>query len=174
VGYVWAELLLRFEIAMKITTKFRYGLRVLLDLAMHASNKRPRMLKDIAKNQDISEKYLSLLAIKLRRAGFISSVRGAGGGYKLAKSPKMILLIDVFEVMEGPLAIVECLQQPDCCPRSKRCSAQILWAQINQQIRNIFAQYTLQYVLDLQHVGGFTEIDCGSLNALNESKSASR
>ena len=147
---------------MKITTKCRYGVRVLLDLATHASNMRPRMLKDIAKNQDISEKYLSLLAIELRRAGFISSVRGAGGGYKLARPPKMIMLIDILEVMDGPVAIVECLNSTDDCPRSKRCSAQVLWSQINQQIRNVFAQYTLQDLLDLQYAGGFTEIDCAA------------
>jgi Rrf2 family protein len=117
------------------------------------------MLKDIAQNQGISEKYLSLLVIELRRAGFISSVRGAGGGYKLARPPKIIMLIDVLEVMEGPLAIVECLHKTDSCPKSKHCSAQVLWGQINQQIRNVFAQYTLQDLLELQHVGGFTESD---------------
>jgi Rrf2 family protein len=144
---------------MKITTKGRYGLRVLLDLATHSSEQRPRMLKDVAQNQGISEKYLSLLVIQLRRAGFISSVRGASGGYKLARPPKMIMLIDVLEVMEGPLAIVECLHKTDYCPKSQHCSAQVLWSQINQQIRNVFVQYTLQDLLELQHVGGFTEID---------------
>jgi Rrf2 family protein len=144
---------------MKLTTKCRYGLRVLLDLGIHFSEKQPRMLKDIAQNQGISEKYLSLLVIRLRRGGFISSVRGAGGGYKLARPPKMIMLIDVLEVMEGPLAIVDCLNQTDYCPKSQHCSAQVLWSQINQQIRNVFAQYTLQDLLELQHVGGFTEID---------------
>jgi Rrf2 family protein len=144
---------------MKITTKGRYGLRVLLDVATHSSEQRPRMLKDVAQNQGISEKYLSLLVIRLRRGGFISSVRGAGGGYKLARPPKMIMLIDVLEVMEGPLAIVDCLNKTDYCPKSKHCSAQVLWSQINQQIRNVFAQYTLQDLLELQHVGGFTEID---------------
>ena len=149
-----------FEILMKITTKCRYGLRVLLDLAVHASEERPRILKEVARNQSISEKYLSLLVIELRHAGFISSVRGVSGGYKLARPPKMIMLVDILEVMEGPVAIVGCLNQPDCCPRSKRCPSQVLWTQINQQIRNVFAQYTLQDLLDLQRISGFTEIDC--------------
>ena len=144
---------------MKVTTKCRYSLRVLLDLATHISEERPRMLKEIAKNQGVSEKYLSLLMIELRRAGFIASVRGAGGGYKLARPPKMIMLVDVLEIMDGPVAIVECLHQPDCCPRSRRCSAQVLWTQINKQIRNVFIQYTLQDLLDLQYSGGFTETD---------------
>ena len=144
---------------MKITTKSRYGLRVLLDLAAYTSDERPRMLKDVAKNQSISEKYLSRLVIELRRAGLISSVRGAGGGYKLARSPKMINIVEVLEVMEGPVALVECLNQADYCDRSQRCPARVLWGQINQQIRNVFAQYTLQDLLDLQHTGGLTEID---------------
>jgi len=143
---------------MKLTTKCRYGLRVLLDLAMFSSEERPRMLKDVARNQGISEKYLSRLVIDLRRAGFISSVRGAGGGYKLTRPPKMIMIVDVLETMEGPVAIVECLNQSDSCLRSQRCPAQVLWAQINQKIRNVFAQYTLQDLVEIQNVGGFTEM----------------
>ncbi len=142
---------------MKITTQCRYGLRVLLDLAIYASDERPRMLRDIAKNQDLSEKYLSLLTIKLRRAGFISSVRGAGGGYKLARPPKMIMLVDVLEVMDGPVSIVKCLNKANRCSRSKHCVTQTLWSQINQQVRNVFAQYTLLDLLELQQTGGF---DC--------------
>ena len=145
---------------MKITTKCRYGLRLLLDLAVFASEKRPRMLRDVAKNQDISEKYLSRLVIDLRRAGFITSVRGAGGGYQLAQPPKRIRIVDVLEVMEGPVSIVECLNQTDSCPRSKRCPSQVLWSQINQKIRNVFAQYTLQDLLELQRVGDAMDIDC--------------
>jgi len=116
------------------------------------------MLRDVAKNQDISEKYLSRLVIDLRRAGFISSVRGAGGGYKLARPPKMIMIVDVLEIMEGPVAIVECLNQSDSCLRSQRCPTQVLWAQINQKIRNVFAQYTLQDLVELQNAGGFAEM----------------
>ena len=140
---------------MKLTTKCRYGLRVLLDLAVFATEDRPRMLRDVAKSQDISEKYLSRLVIDLRRAGLISSVRGAGGGYKLARPPKMISILDVLEVMEGPVAIVECLADSDLCERSHRCPPQILWSQINQKVRNVFVEYTLQDLLDLQHVCGF-------------------
>ncbi len=118
------------------------------------------MLRDVAKSQDISEKYLSRLVIELRRAGLISSVRGAGGGYRLARPPKMISILEILDVMEGPVAIVECLNQSDYCNRSKRCPPQVLWSQINQKIRNVFAEYTLQDLLDLRHVGGFTEIGC--------------
>ena len=145
---------------MKVSTKGRYGLRVLLDLGIHASDARPRMLKDVAKNQNISEKYLSRLVIDLRRAGLISSVRGAGGGYKLARPPKMITILNVFEVMEGSLDIVDCLNQSDLCERSNQCPSQVLWSQINQKVRNVFSEYTLQDLLDLYQVGNFSEVNC--------------
>ena len=141
---------------MKISTKGRYGLRLLLDLAAYGTNDKPRMLKDIAVSQDISEKYLSQLVIKLRRGGLISSVQGAGGGYKLARPPKMITILDVLEVMEGPVTIVECLSDTDLCERSGFCPPRILWSQINQKVRNVFVEYTLQDLLELQHVCGFT------------------
>ena len=112
------------------------------------------MLKDIAASQGISEKYLSQLVIKLRRGGLISSVQGAGGGYKLARPPKMITVLDVLEVMEGPIVIVECLADTALCERSGQCAPQILWSQINQKVRNIFLEYTLQDLLELQHVCG--------------------
>ena len=145
---------------MKVSTKGRYGLRVLLDLGIHASGDRPRMLKDVAKNQNISEKYLSRLVIDLRRAGLISSVRGAGGGYKLARPPKMITILNVFEVMEGSLDIVDCLNQSDLCERSNQCPSQVLWSQINQKVRNVFSEYTLQDLLDLYQVGHFSGVNC--------------
>ena len=141
---------------MKISTKGRYGLRLLLDLAVHGTKDKPRMLKEIALSQDISEKYLSQLVIKLRRGDLISSVQGASGGYKLARSPKMITILDVLEVMEGPIVIVECLADTGLCERSGFCPPQILWSHINQKVRNVFMEYTLQDLLELQHVCGFT------------------
>jgi len=144
---------------MRISTKGRYGLRVLLDLAIFGTKDKPRMLRDVATNQNISEKYLSRLVIDLRRGGLISSVRGAGGGYKLARPPKMITILDVLESMEGPVAIVDCLDRPDVCGRVHQCPPRILWSQINQKVRHLFAEYTLQDLLDLQHVGGFKKID---------------
>lgn len=139
---------------MKISTKGRYGLRVLLDLAVNGTEGAPRMLKDVAQNQGISEKYLSRLVIDLRRAGLITSVRGAGGGYRLAKPPKMITILEVLEVMEGPITLLDCLNQTDSCERSNHCPPRMLWSRINQKIRNVFEEFTLQDLLDLRHVCG--------------------
>ena len=140
---------------MRVSTKGRYGLRLLLDLALHGTKGEPRMLQEIAASQNISKKYLSQLVIKLRQGGLISSVRGAGGGYKLARPPKMITIMDVLETMEGPIAIVDCLADSGSCERSGRCPPQMLWSQINQKVRNVLMEYTLQDLLELQHICGF-------------------
>ena len=93
---------------MKISTKGRYGLRILLDIALYRIGNKPRMIREIANNQEISEKYISRLIIELRKAGFVKSVRGANGGYTLTRRPEDISVLEVLEVMEGPIAIVDC------------------------------------------------------------------
>ena len=92
---------------MKISTKGRYGLRILLDIALYRIGNKPRMIREIANNQEISEKYISRLIIELRKAGFVKSVRGANGGYTLTRRPEDISVLEVLEVMEGPIAIVD-------------------------------------------------------------------
>ncbi len=97
---------------MKISTKGRYGLRILLDIALYRVGDRPRMIREIANNQEISEKYISRLIIELRKAGFVKSVRGVNGGYTLTRRPEDISVLEVLEVMEGPIAIVDCAFPP--------------------------------------------------------------
>ena len=86
---------------MKISTKGRYGLRILLDIALYRVGDKPRMIREIASNQEISEKYISRLIIELRKAGFVRSVRGVNGGYTLTRKPEDISVLDVLETMEG-------------------------------------------------------------------------
>ena len=104
---------------MKISTKGRYGLRILLDLALNDSEK-PRMIRDISESQHISEKYISRLIIELRKAGMVKSIRGSKGGYRISREPKEITLLDVVEVMEGPVSIVDCVSARDCCPHCRK------------------------------------------------------
>ena len=132
---------------MKISTKGRYGLRILLDLALHESVS-PRMIRDIAESQNISEKYISRLIIELRKAGMVKSIRGAKGGYKLARTPKYLTLLDVVEVMEGPVAIVDCVESPRCCTRQDLCAARDIWTRLNTEIRDSLAKVTLQDIVD--------------------------
>ena len=131
---------------MKISTKGRYGLRILIDLATHDPQK-PRAIHDIAQSQQISEKYISRLVIDLRRARMIRSVRGFNGGFHLARSPKEITLLEVLEVMDGPLAIVGCVDKPEKCPRSGTCGVQGIWSGLNEQIRSLMRGITLEDIL---------------------------
>ena len=125
---------------MKISTKGRYGLRILLDIALYRIGNKPRMIREIANNQEISEKYISRLIIELRKAGFVKSVRGANGGYTLTRRPEDISVLEVLEVMEGPIAIVDCTSSAEgICHRKSLCPAQRMWAEINQKIRSAFA-----------------------------------
>lgn len=132
---------------MKISTKGRYGLRILLDLAVH-ENDTPRMIRDIAESQQISEKYISRLIIDLRRAGMVRSIRGAKGGFRLSRTPAAITLLDVVEAMEGPLAIVDCVAEPGKCPRHCRCITREIWEELNGEIRVSMSRVTLQGIID--------------------------
>ena len=131
---------------MKISTKGRYGLRILMDLALHQSEK-PRLIRDIAKSQQISEKYISRLVIALRKAGMVRSVRGVNGGFHLAMKPEDITLLDVIEVMEGPVSIVDCVSAPKRCARHENCAPREIWCKLNDDIRGLMRGTTLADIL---------------------------
>ena len=131
---------------MKISTKGRYGLRILMDLALPQSEK-PRLIRDIAKSQQISEKYISRLVIALRKAGMIRSVRGVNGGFHIAMKPEDITLLDVIEVMEGPLSIVDCVSAPKKCVHSESCAPREVWCKLNDEIRELMRGTTLADIL---------------------------
>lgn len=132
---------------MKISTKGRYGLRILIDLAMHDPGK-PRMLKDIAQSQQISEKYISRLVIDLRRAKLVKSVRGVKGGFLLAKAPENITLLEILETMEGPISVVDCVRYPEKCKRTSLCPARDIWQKLNDGIRELTQDITLESILN--------------------------
>ena len=133
---------------MKISTKGRYGLRILLDIALYRVGDKPRMIREIANNQEISEKYISRLIIELRKAGMVKSIRGSKGGYRISREPKEITLLDVVEVMEGPVSIVDCVSARDCCPRIASCVTREIWTELNNQIREALQKITLQEIID--------------------------
>ena len=132
---------------MKISTKGRYGLRILIDLAMHDPGK-PRMLRDIAESQQISEKYISRLVIGLRRARLIRSVRGVNGGFHLAKRPEEITLLEILETMEGPISVVDCVRAPEKCRRQHLCPSRDIWRELNDGIRELTSKITLDDILN--------------------------
>ena len=120
---------------MKISTKGRYGLRAMIDLAIH-EGPTPILMDDIAHRQNISKKYLHALLTSLKTAGLIRSVRGAGGGYILTRKPDAIDLAEILKALEGSLALVECTENSSVCDKSGSCTAQDLWCELSRDFEN--------------------------------------
>ncbi len=134
---------------MKLSTRGQYGTRALLDLALHGGN-GPVPLKDIAKRQDISLHYLEHLIGPLVAAGIIGSTRGARGGIQLKKHPREIKLSQVVPLLEGSLAPVECLNNPQSCPRYDRCVTREVWGRMKQALDEVLEATTLQGLVEKQ------------------------
>ena len=130
---------------MKISTKGRYGLRAMYDLAYHHSD-APIPLKTIAQRQDISEQYLEQLMLSLRKAGLIIGIRGALGGYTLAKAPTDITVGDVLRALEGPIGLVDCALEANAtsCKRSDVCITRPVWEKIRDSVIQTVDSMTLQ------------------------------
>ena len=113
---------------MKISTKGRYALRLMLDVALH-SHGAAVPLRDVAQRQEISDKYLEQIVTQLSRAGLVRSVRGAGGGYLLTREPEEYTVGEILRVLEGNLAPVSCVDQDDTCRcnRADRCVTVEVW-----------------------------------------------
>jgi Rrf2 family protein len=127
---------------MKLSTRSRYGVRMMADLAENFG-KKPVFLKDIAKREEISEKYLSIIVIPLRGAGLIQSTRGAHGGYTLAKRPEEISVQDIFDALEGKIYLVDCIENPKECPRVGICPTRDIWSVLGEKIRETLNSVTL-------------------------------
>ena len=134
---------------MRLSTKGRYGARAMLDLALNFG-KDPVLLRDIARRQEVSEKYLEHSISALRKAGLVRSVRGARGGYILAKSPSEIRLSKIMEVLEGSMAPVDCVDDPQVCHRANLCVTRDIWVKMKEAIDNILKSTTLQDMVKQQ------------------------
>ncbi|MHB9096483.1 MAG: RrF2 family transcriptional regulator [Syntrophales bacterium] len=127
---------------MKLSTKGRYGVRLMIDLAAHYGD-GPILLREIAKREEISEKYLSNLVNPLKATGLVEATRGVHGGYVLAKPPDEISMQEIVEVLEGTLCLVDCVEKPIVCSRTSRCSAHDLWKEMADGMAQALKKYTL-------------------------------
>lgn len=127
---------------MKLSTRTRYGLRAIIELAQH-EEKRPLQLKAIAERQDISVKYLEQLMSVLRSGAFVRSIRGSKGGYVLARPPEHIRLDEVLRCLEGPVTTAECTEDRDYCSRSADCAARDVWLKVEAAIKKVLSSITL-------------------------------
>ena len=131
---------------MKLSTRSRYGTRMMLDLAQRY-NKGPVQIGEIAKRQDISVKYLEQLVIPLKKANFIKSVRGPKGGHMLAKGPKEITVGQVVEVLEGGMHLSVCLGDGEFCERSSDCMIRDTWEEATKSMFDKLNSITLAKII---------------------------
>ena len=128
---------------MRVSTRGRYALRLMLDLAMNNTGE-PVRLKDVAKRQEISEKYLEQIISILNKAGFVKSVRGPAGGYSLKRKPEEYTVGMILRLTEGSLAPVACVEEGvENCPKAETCVTLTVWQQLNDAINQVVDNITL-------------------------------
>ena len=133
---------------MKISTKGRYALRLMIDLASN-SNGNPISLKDVAKRQGISDKYLEQIISVLNKAGYVRSVRGAQGGYLLKMEPSEYTVGMILRLTEGSLSPVACVEDDTiACDKIDSCVTVMVWKKINDAVNNVVDNITLQDLVD--------------------------
>lgn len=127
---------------MKLSTRVRYGSRAMLDLALHGEEE-PVSLEVLAREQHIPERYLAKIIQDLRRSGLIRSVRGAHGGYRLARPPAKVNLLEVWEALEGRFLPVDCLEAPEDCLMADGCVTREVWEECRGALVNVLASKNL-------------------------------
>jgi Rrf2 family protein len=134
---------------MKLSTRGRYGVRLMLELALHYGE-GPVLLRDIAGRQGISEKYLWQLINPLKTAGLVNSLRGAHGGYVLGKAPEAVSLKAILLILEGSLCLVDCVDNPALCERSPSCISREIWGEASKNMQRTLEDTTLAAMVEKQ------------------------
>lgn len=132
---------------MKLSTKGRYGLKAMFELSLNQEN-GPVPLKFIAKKQNISDQYLEQIFSKLKKSGLVQSVRGAQGGYLLAKEANKITVGDILTVLEGPISLSDCVLDEDVCENSSMCVTKVVWEKMKKGIDEVVNSITLQDMIN--------------------------
>jgi Rrf2 family protein len=145
---------------MKFNTKIRYGLRTMLELALNANSKGGVFQKNIAKNQDVSVKYLDHIIASLKAAGLIKNVGGKKSGYKLNRPPEKISIYDVYVAFENKLAITDCLLTDGECHRKQQCVLRDYWCDLNQSMQSSLESMSMKTLAEkhrtLNHTAEFS------------------
>ena len=133
---------------MRLTTRARYALRMMLDLARHGGLEKPVSLAAVAERTDISRGYLEQLAMALRNARLVRGVAGRYGGYRLTEPPERITVGQIVEAATGPVCVVDCVDDPATCPRAEDCECRLIYGMVNERIAEVLTEYTLADLLD--------------------------
>jgi len=131
---------------MRVSTRGRYGLRAMLELARSFGD-APVVMADLADREGLSRKYLHTLLTGLKAAGLARSVRGAGGGFVLAREPSEIKLQEVLQALEGSLCLVDCVADERACDRANGCTARGVWQELSGAIESVLDNLTLADVI---------------------------
>lgn len=135
---------------IKLSTKGRYGTRLMLNLALHFNDgKEAVVLKNISEEEDLSIRYLEQIIIPLKINKLVKSVRGAGGGYTLARPPSKITLCEIIEVLEGSCTLVDCLEDTEYCDRATECATRVIWKEASDLLKNYFESKTLEDLVNI-------------------------
>lgn len=132
---------------MKLSTRSRYGTRMLLDIAMNGQD-GPVRIKDISKRQGVSVKYLEKLIRPLKKGKFIKSKRGPKGGHMLDVEPRQITVGELVRLFEDELSLTRCVKEPDCCPITGDCYTRRVWLEASQAMYDKLDSITLQDLID--------------------------
>lgn len=135
---------------MKLSTKARYGLRAMTEIAKSYGG-APAKRKEIAEKQGLSDSYLENLLIVLKNIRIIETTRGSNGGYVLCRPPSQITVLEIVEALEGPLDLVECVSSGKSCEKSDRCSARMVWGELSDLWKKKLSAKSLQDLVDLEN-----------------------
>ncbi len=127
---------------MKLSTRVRYAVRAVIDLGVHSRGNLV-LLKDIAKRQEVSIKYLENIFATLRQAGIVRGVRGAKGGYSLTRKPETITIYDIVFAMQGFISPIGCTDDACACSRAEKCSSRDIWMEVSLAITQVLNRYTI-------------------------------
>lgn len=141
---------------MRLSSKCRYAMRLLLDLALHRSE-QPVRLKHIAQRQELPLQYLENLIAPLISGGLVKSTRGPIGGISLLKQPDEIKLSEAIQLLEGPIAPVDCVNNPEAYPRSEFCAIRDMWVEVRNATYSVLESTTLQDLVERQERKGRPE-----------------
>jgi len=136
---------------IKLSTKGRYGTRLMQNLAFHYNNGNESViLKNISDEEEISIRYLEQIIIPLKIAKLVKSIRGAGGGYTLSRRPSEIKLSEILHALEGSCCLVDCVEDNDYCNRIAICASYEVWKEATNMLKNYFGSLTLQDLIETQ------------------------
>ena len=139
---------------MKVSTKGRYALRLMIDIAEYGKGGTPVRLKDVAERQNLSGKYLEQIIAVLNKAGYVRSIRGPQGGYLLSRKPSEYTAGMILRLTEGSLAPISCLEDEAACDRMDDCATVKLWRLLNDAINNVVDSVTLEDLVDWHRPAG--------------------